>query len=240
MPQRVAILVLLAIFIAACGSVAEPRPTFEATNTALPRVANIEPTDEAAADVDDAETGDPIVAEVATDIPPTATPQPTQPPTATPQPTEAPTEIPEATATPEPTEAPVEEGVMVNGVAGDAVAGEFWFNGGVQVNYNNVDWQCSTCHVVAEPAPGTGPYLYGIATVAEEHGAVEGLSAVDYLYDSIVNPNHIIAPNQIGPDGTEFVWEANIMPNNWTSVMDEVQIADLVAYLMSLGQPREE
>jgi cytochrome c2 len=253
------LLIAASLLLAACGTVAKPRPTFEPTHTALPRAANISDEPETESDVASDETE---VAEEATPVPPTL--EPTLEPTAVP--TEVPTE--EATeehtdhaeaATEEATEehtdhteAATEEAteehtddhmeaeaaaeVVVNGFVGDAEVGEFWFTGGIKVTYNNTEWQCSTCHNVVEPIPGNGPFLYGIANHAAEHGSSAGLDAVGYLADSIVNSNHIIAPNQIAPDGTEYVWEADKMPTNWKTVLDDQMIADLVAFLMTQTQ----
>jgi hypothetical protein len=129
--------------------------------------------------------------------------------------------------------------VIVNGIEGDPAAGEFWFTGGVKVTYQGTEWQCSTCHNVAEPIPGNGPFLYGIANHAAEHGAEAGLGAVEYLADSILNPSHIIAPAQVAPDGTEYVWEDGKMPDNWNTQLDDTMVADLVAFLMQQTQEVE-
>jgi mono/diheme cytochrome c family protein len=220
------LLLLVALFLAACGSVADPKPTFAPTNTALPRAANL--PDETAQAEDSGE----VVAIQATAIPATATPLPS--PTLVP--TLAPTEIPTEVATEAPTEAEADSGVVVvNGIEGDAEFGESWFNGAVKVTYNNVEWQCSTCHNPNERIPGSGPYLYGIATVAGERNP--NMTAIEYLADSILNPNSHIAPTQIGPDGTEYPWAEGVMPDNWGTVLDEFALADLVAYLMTLDQP---
>ncbi len=220
-------MIILGLWLAACGTVAEPRPTFAPTNTALPRVANMD---------DDAPEPDDMTEEaVAAQPSPTATPEPTDVPQATPTNTPDPTPEPTAEPTTEPTEPtePAEEGgaVTVNGLTGDPEIGEIWFNGAVTVNYNNVDWQCNTCHQVAEPLPGSGPYLYGIANEAGER---TDQTAVQYLYDSIMMPNAHIAPPQTNPDGDEITWEAGVMPDNWDTVMDEQAVVDIVAYLMTL------
>ncbi len=222
MRHRSIIILTLAVVLAACGTLAEPRPTFEPTHTALPRVAN----------VDDADATSPP--EVAAQASPTLSPSPL-PPTATPEPTTPPTEepTPEPTAEPTvaPTEAPAE--VMHAGLTGDAEVGEIWFNGAVSVTYNNVEWQCSTCHNVAEPLPGSGPYLYGIANVAGER---TDPTAIAYLYESIMNPNEHIAPPQENAGGDTITWEAGVMPDNWNTVLDEQAVVDIVAYLMTLDQ----
>lgn len=242
MPHRflTPLVLLLALLLAACGSVADPKPTFEATNTALPRVANLE--DDPAEEADEAEGASSEAA--ATAIPATATPLPS--PTLVPSST--PTPAPEIIPTEEATEAATEEAaaeadsgvVVVNGIEGDPEFGESWFNGAggaVQANFNGVDWQCHICHNVNEPIPGSGPYLYGIANVAGERDP--NMTAIEYLTDSILNPSSHIAPAQIGPDGTEYPWADGVMPNNWSTVLDEYQLADLVAFLMQQTQPLE-
>jgi len=233
MQSRILLLGLVTVLLAACGSVAEDqRATFEPTNTALARAANAEPVeeDDAEADVDTAADAEEAAVEP-TAVPPTVTPIP---PTATPEPTAEPTE--------EATEAPAEEAaaeaapIVVNGVEyiGEAEVGEFWFNGGVSVNYQNVEWQCMTCHNVAEPVPGSGPYLHGLANrlpYDDYDGTVS-----EYLVESILNANAYISPAQVGDDGTEFVWAADVMPTNWGTVLDDQTVADLVAYLLTLDQ----
>jgi len=228
---------LLVFGLAACGTVAaEPRPTFEPTSKVPLRVANPLPTatPRTVAEEDGDEEAPMVAVQPSpTPLPPTATPfsLPTAIPSPTPEPTSVPTEaVSESVAPVESAEA----GVVVEGFTGDVAAGEFWFNGGVKVSYNNVEWQCSTCHNVAERVPGSGPYLYGIATVAGER--VAGQDAVTYLANSILHPNDFIAPAQVGPDGTEFPWAQNVMPNNWNTILDGQMVADLVAYLLSLDQ----
>lgn len=239
MISRLFSLLVLGGLLAACGSLAEPRPTFAPTNTALPRGSTV--SHDAMTSAQDNPAGQQAALEP-TSLPPTATPQPT----ATPTPTEAPTEAmehaahSESTAKPTASDAPPTDVVMVNGIEGDPISGEFWFNGGVKVTFNNTEWQCSTCHNVNAPEPGTGPYLYGIANHAAEHGAAAGLDAVEYLADSILNPGHIIAPAQVHPDGTEYTWKDGVMPNNWGTVLDETMLADLVAFLMQQNQAGED
>lgn len=240
--MRFTLIVCLVFFLAACGSIADPRPTFAPTNTALPTPV-VETDDE------------PEENEVAVEPTEEPTIEPTPEPTI--EPTVEPTVEPTIEPTPEPAEDAVETGpngigtinsqgqleVEVEGQLGNSFFGSLLFlndadQGGAVVNYNNVEWQCKTCHNVEEPIPGSGPYLYGIANVAGER--VEGEDAVTYLYNSIVNSNDHIAPPQLDPEGNEFAWEANVMPTNWTTTLDEIQIADLVAYLLTLDQPLDE
>lgn len=221
---------LLVLLAAACGTAAEPRPTFAPTNTGIARV-NLEETAESAT-----EEGESVaVAQQpsATALPPSSSPAPTEAPTEAP--TAAPTELPTEEATALPTEEAADAGgavVEVNGLVGDASNGEALFR-----FFPNPETSqyCLTCHNPDEALPGAGPYLYGIASVAGER--VEGMSAIDYLHESIIDPNLHIAPPQTGPEGNSFTWVEGVMPQNWGDVLDEQQIADLVAYLMSLDQP---
>lgn len=90
---------------------------------------------------------------------------------------------------------------------------------------------CTACHVAAQigPAwlaqdgqPGVGsraeqrfqdPEYSGNATTPEQ-----------YLFESIVNPNDYIVSG----------YAANIMPNNYASQLTDQDMADLIAYLLSL------
>ncbi len=78
---------------------------------------------------------------------------------------------------------------------------------------------CGGCHNVAEDVAGAGPALVGIATRAG--GEVEGLSAADYLHQSIVDPGAYVVEGF-----------ANIMPP--FSALPDSDVNDLIAYLMTL------
>lgn len=79
---------------------------------------------------------------------------------------------------------------------------------------------CSVCHAVTdETLVGSG--LANIGSVASER--VEGESAAQYLYNSIVYPAAYIV--------TDY---PNVMPPNYGDVLTQQQVADLIAYLMTL------
>jgi mono/diheme cytochrome c family protein len=82
---------------------------------------------------------------------------------------------------------------------------------------------CITCHSVTDPDwVGAGPPHVGIATTATTR--VEGMSAEEYLRDSIMNPdNHI----------TEG-YAAGVMYQSYATDLPAPQINDLVAYLLTL------
>lgn len=274
MRLRILLLMLIGLLLAACGTAAEPRPSFNPTSTALPRAANIDgeqpelvpltelevlepldieptvvPLTQPEAIEPEAEATEEAEAEaVQIEVEPTTIPETSEPEaeaeasedeTAEPVAVaEAESEVEEETSEEEATEeAETPAMIEVNGVAyeGDAFSGEIWFSQLAQVTYQNVAWNCATCHNVEERLPGSGPYLYGIATVAGER--VEGEDAIAYLVHSILHPNDFISPAQTNPDGDLIEWQPNVMPNNWNSVLDDQTIADLVAYLLTLDQP---
>jgi len=82
---------------------------------------------------------------------------------------------------------------------------------------------CITCHSDTDPDwVGAGPSHVGIGTEAQTR--VEGMSAEEYLRDSIVNPeNHL----------TEG-YAAGVMYQSYGTDLPAPQIDDLVAYMLSL------
>ncbi|MEP7285373.1 MAG: c-type cytochrome [Chloroflexota bacterium] len=79
---------------------------------------------------------------------------------------------------------------------------------------------CSTCHSTGHDKI-VGPGLGGLSVVAGQR--VPGQSATDYIQNSIINPSAYIRP------GFE-----NIMPPIFGTVLSDQDIADLIAYLMTL------
>jgi len=142
-----------------------------------------------------------------TPIPPTAT---TEPPTPT-------TEPPTATPTEEPTEAPSDPIARLI-ASRDPADGEVLFN----QMYAETGFACATCHHVDVDENLIGPTMLNIADTAATR--VEGQSAERYLYNSIVHPNDYIV------DG--FV--EGVMPANWSEVLSDPEIYDIVAYLLTL------
>ena len=140
-------------------------------------------------------------------------------PSATPQqPTNTPTVVPPTnTPTPEPTETTIEEPTADN-ATGNAENGELLFN----TFQASTGFACATCHLVDSENTLIGPGLLNVAMRAETR--VDGQSATDYLYTSIVEPSAYVVEGQ--PDG--------LMPQTWAQIYDEDEINDLVAYLMTL------
>jgi cytochrome c len=81
---------------------------------------------------------------------------------------------------------------------------------------------CSSCHDVASGVTIVGPSQKGIATRAGTRKP--GMSAHDYLYESITKPNAFIVPN----------FQAGLMPQNFAQILSPQQIEDVIAYLMTL------
>ena len=107
-----------------------------------------------------------------------------------------------------PTAVPEEPAVAT----GDATNGEALFAAPAQ--------GCSGCHSTGENRV-VGPGLSGVGVRAETR--VDGQTAEEYLTTSIKSPNDFIVPDFPG-----------IMPGTFASSMSEAEIADIVAYLISL------
>ena len=80
---------------------------------------------------------------------------------------------------------------------------------------------CSGCHQISDDR-GVGPGLAGYADHAGD--VIEGQDAIEYTYLSIVSPAaHIV-------DGY-----ANVMYDGYGKALDDQQMADIIAYLLSLS-----
>lgn len=98
----------------------------------------------------------------------------------------------------------------------DPIAGEQSFT-------MNFVTPCNTCHVVDSENMLVGP---GLLNISERAGSrIEGITAEEYLYNSIVNPNDFVV------DGF-----SPAMPANYGDSLTDDEIYNLVAYLMTLGQ----
>ena len=83
---------------------------------------------------------------------------------------------------------------------------------------------CITCHSLEEGVVLVGPSHYGVAT--RSANAVAGMSAEEYIRESIVDPDaHIV-------DG----FTAGIMYQNYGTELPESQINDIVAFLVTQNQ----
>jgi mono/diheme cytochrome c family protein len=204
---------------AACGTVATPEWAAEAQATRVGQTAT---------------------SEHLTAIAPTATPTP--PPTATPIPATATSTAAPPTATPvpptaAPTAVPTEEvttAVSANSDAAAAIAAALAAgnpdNGKVIFNapHNTAigPWACAQCHsVTPDEARIIGPGLWNISTAAGSY--VPGENAVQYIHESIVNPQAFIVPG-------DPPYPQNLMPQNWGEVLSEQDLNDVIAYLLTL------
>jgi cytochrome c len=144
----------------------------------------------------------------ATGAPQTAAPT-TIPPTTVPA-TTAPTV---SAATAAPTTAAGTQAASASAGQGDPKHGQQIFTG---------VGTCSTCHDVAQGIQIVGPSLKGVATRAATRKP--GMSASDYLHESIVNPNAYVVQGFVG----------GVMPQNFAKTLSAKDIDDLVAYLLTL------
>jgi cytochrome c2 len=115
------------------------------------------------------------------------------------------------TASPEP-------GTDLSTLSGDALRGEMIFDVGV-----NDSPPCLACHRVTENgfAFSLGPNLVGIAQRAATR--IEGITAQVYLQESILDPDSFVVPGY-----------RDIMYPSFADHFSDQDLADLVAYLMTL------
>jgi mono/diheme cytochrome c family protein len=110
--------------------------------------------------------------------------------------------------------------------AGDAQRGQALFS---QASIRDTSG-CVQCHSLARSEVVVGPSLWGVSTRAERtihsstyHGTAT--TSEEYLREAITRPDADIAPG----------FAHSVMPD-WLTVLDEQQIQDLVAYLMTLKE----
>jgi mono/diheme cytochrome c family protein len=103
-------------------------------------------------------------------------------------------------------------------LAGDPVRGETIFRVGI-----NESPPCITCHQTVAGASGfaLGPNLAGISTRAATR--VAGLTAEAYIIESILRPKDLVVAGY-----------RDLMYNDFADHFSDHDLADLVAYLMTL------
>jgi mono/diheme cytochrome c family protein len=111
-----------------------------------------------------------------------------------------------------------EEPAPASGVSGNAANGEGLFS------QSTIGSQpgCITCHSLEPDKVLVGPSLAGVA--ARAGSRVSGQSAEDYIRESILNTDAFTV------DG----FAAGVMPAALADGLSEQQLADLVAYLVTL------
>ena len=146
----------------------------------------------------------------ATPLPPTYTP--TLEPTATP--------TPPPTATTEPTATPMLSPIDRMVAARNPEKGKILFE--TFQDAAGSGYSCSNCHLPTSEKTNIGPGLLNIKQRAETR--VEGLSAAEYIYESITNSMAYTVEG----------FEADLMPQNWAEIYSDPEIFDIVAYLLTL------
>jgi len=141
---------------------------------------------------------------------------PTDMPTVTTVPTAVPTEEP--TSMPELTQETASSPLNRLIESRDPSEGEILFN----TLQDATGFACSTCHRVDSEQQLIGPGLLNVKVRALNR--VEGQSASEYLYNSIIKPNEYIV------DG----FTEGVMPANWSDVYSDSEIFSIVAYLLTL------
>lgn len=194
--MRTLLPLILSVALAGCGTVAAP--VWQATATVSSEVTESAP---AMAEPTRPPTNTPLPPTATATLPPTATPTP--PPTATAEPTA------------EPALSPIERLVAVR----DPEKGEVLFHT-VQAAASN--YACSTCHSPVSEKTLIGPGLLNIKDRAATR--IEGQSAAEYLYNSIIDTKAFIVDD----------YDENLMPENWPDIYSRIEIFDIVAYLMTL------
>ena len=159
-----------------------------------------------------AATAMPTTAPTATPLPPTVTPTDI-PPTATPAPT----------ATPQPTTAPPQSPIDRLVAVRNPDNGAALF----QTFQDAANYSCANCHSPTSEKKLIGPGLLNI----KDRGAkrVPGQSAAEYIYQSIIDTNAYIVEG----------FDSNLMPANWADIYSDLEIFDIVAYLMTLEGPSD-
>lgn len=111
---------------------------------------------------------------------------------------------------------------------GDAARGEQLFAQQVK-QASGANASCTACHSLVPGAVGTGPSLAGVATRAETR--VAGETAEQYIRISIQQPNAFLVPDSPTYAGTTG---KSLMPEGLGNLMSEQDLADLLAYLLTL------
>jgi cytochrome c2 len=151
----------------------------------------------------------------------TATMPPTHtalPPTQTPQPLPTETDTPAPSATPEPTTVPAQSPIDRLVAVRDAENGAVLF----ETFQEAANYACSNCHLASSEKTNLGPGLLNIKDRASTR--IEGMTAAEYIYQSIVDSKAYTVED----------FDPELMPQNWAEIYSDLEIFDIVAYLMTL------
>ncbi len=109
-------------------------------------------------------------------------------------------------------------------LAGNASNGKVLFNRSALGTGASAKEGCVMCHAIEAGISGKGPSLAGYGSEAGEHYKDHQFeSAVDYVVDTMVNPDGEIASG----------FSAGVMPK-YSGILSEQELADLAAYLLTL------
>jgi mono/diheme cytochrome c family protein len=112
-----------------------------------------------------------------------------------------------------------DEQLAMAAAVGDIAAGEELFNKRIAEVQHSLS--CSSCHTLDGKDSRDAPTLAEISTVAADR--VDGMSDVDYLRQSIVDPSAFRVAGE---------W-ASPMPNMYSDVLSEDEIDNLIAFLLT-------
>ena len=112
-----------------------------------------------------------------------------------------------------------DERLIAAAAVGDMAAGEELFNEPLDGITHSLS--CSSCHTL-DGQLARNPTFIGIGTAAGDR--ISGMSDVEYLRESIVDPN------AFKPDGE---WLSASMPYTYADLLSEEQINDLIAYILT-------
>ncbi|MCB9459632.1 MAG: cytochrome c [Anaerolineaceae bacterium] len=103
--------------------------------------------------------------------------------------------------------------------AADPANGEVLF-----AQMTSTGFACTNCHNIANEDRLVGPGMLNVG--ARAWTRVPGVSAPDYIYNSILHPNDHIVES----------YPENVMPAVYETIFTEDQLYDIVAYMMTLGE----
>lgn len=164
---------------------------------------------------------DPPAATQAEGAPPTATATDTPlPPTATPTPEPTATATLPPTSTPEPTATPILSPIDRMVASRNPETGKILFET-FQEDAGS-GYSCANCHLPTSEKTNIGPGLLNIKHRAATR--IESLTAAEYIYESITDSMSYTVEG----------FEADLMPQNWAEIYNDLEIFDIVAYLLTL------